>query len=1242
MAEYKAYIKNNYFYLERLCPKEVFVSFLKDVQIDPSNTGDSTYRIHNLKDWDYKVPIKIEQLLKEDESPYTLAEWQDFYSANTGNFGGGGGEDAILEVLEAIKEEIILIKEEALNDDSYQLFEDTDGNVLFGKIDDEGVMKYYKPDGSEYTGDVKPYSRETQQSITDYCADSVPYTLIQLRDADKKEVVASIWRNDNDLTESNTAPANVTKGVCVVEDLIGKSCDTPIYSNICNTADITDPINAKLQELIDANNLSSQQEQAILTTIKEKIEALTVVIEAFKAENNTNSLDIIAKLQLQLDKLIALEALITTGNATLVEIKDKLAEVNTSLSTIKDTIIEFKDLFELKIDLVLDTLDSIITELGEIKTLLQTEFDQTQNILNAVKDAIELKGSDCKNTVFTTDCDRQALLDKLDELIDATEAGNIDYTALLTSIDTKASNLATIVTELQTANTTLTGIKTDTTATNTKLDSLITKATEQLDELVLIKEKIDAGNLSLAELVTLTTNIDVNITTIKNDVALIKADISEIKADVKLAVTALNNIETLIEASNDLLADILAELDVELVYTSATQLNNGTDNFYSREKILWDSETSAEISRVTEFSTDGKTWNTTVPTGTLEIGWINTAFILGQEFLNCGVKTDGTKSEWFIRQDYLGTEELPLKYSQDKIIWTEAAPTDTTFELGACTVEAVTPVCIENVSYDLDGATGIVFEASKLNSYNAFVYKGEMKYTEKNSVGFVEETYEHSNGFNQDDRLLPNELKIVNKDGNSRTIIKVLQVCGYMPIIADVINENMVLLVSATPKADNTAIDVKFTDVQNAIGYRIKRYVKGQPLTTALTLLDWTEGVANPLITNNGDGTYTYKDATAVVGTDYMYFYEAYNAISEGTSNELEASLFAISFEPVMRTTLPNEMVTLPMTVTSPVTIEWGDGTTTTQSAPFTKVYAVTGDYHIKVKITASREVTNFRFNNAGDRLKLIDIKNWGWVKLGTLGSNFFGCANLEKITAEDTPSGLINMANFFRGCSKLNQIDNFNWDTSFVTNMSFLFSGCTIFNLPVSQLNTSSVTNMSVMFASASAFNQSVSSFDTSLVTNMSSMFFQASAFNQSVSNFDTSKVTSMQAMFQLAIVFNQSVSNFDTSKVTDMFAMFNNAKAFNQPVPFSTPLVTTMNSMFSQASLFNQPINFNIPLVNNLGNFVVGSAFSTTNMDKVLIHFANQTTQNNVPMNNNRPRTIASNAAVATLQSRGWTGLV
>jgi hypothetical protein len=46
-----------------------------------------------------------------------------------------------------------------------------------------------------------------------------------------------------------------------------------------------------------------------------------------------------------------------------------------------------------------------------------------------------------------------------------------------------------------------------------------------------------------------------------------------------------------------------------------------------------------------------------------------------------------------------------------------------------------------------------------------------------------------------------------------------------------------------------------------------------------------------------------------------------------------------------------------------------------------------------------------------------------------------------------------------------------------------------------------------------------------------------------------------------------------------------------------------------------------------------------NTTNVDNMLIGFAGQTTQSNINLNDFRPRTTASDAAKATLVSRGWS---
>jgi surface protein len=280
------------------------------------------------------------------------------------------------------------------------------------------------------------------------------------------------------------------------------------------------------------------------------------------------------------------------------------------------------------------------------------------------------------------------------------------------------------------------------------------------------------------------------------------------------------------------------------------------------------------------------------------------------------------------------------------------------------------------------------------------------------------------------------------------------------------------------------------------------------------------------------------------------------------------------TFEPVMRTTTANESITLPMTVTAPVTIDWGDGTTTTQSAPFTKVYTLPGDYHIKVKTTPALEITNFSFNNAGDKLKIVGIRNWGDCRFGTGGGNFWGCANLATITAPDTPKELNTLFRFFAGCQALSNVTNIaNWDTSLVTNMQDTFNSCVLFNQDISTWNTSLVTTMERMFVNCFSYNQPTI-FNTSNVTNMSEMFRNTRNFNQNI-GFDTINVTTMQGMFRDAFAFNGIFSNFNTINVVDMSNMFNDARVFNQNCNFDTRNVTTMSFMFSNALVFNSSVS-------------------------------------------------------------------
>ena len=89
MKTYNIYTEGNYFIIKSEAG-EFFYGHRKDVIVDKDNINLSNYRIFNVKDFSDKIIVKIPNILKQDNSPYTLLEWETFYKENTGNFNGGG------------------------------------------------------------------------------------------------------------------------------------------------------------------------------------------------------------------------------------------------------------------------------------------------------------------------------------------------------------------------------------------------------------------------------------------------------------------------------------------------------------------------------------------------------------------------------------------------------------------------------------------------------------------------------------------------------------------------------------------------------------------------------------------------------------------------------------------------------------------------------------------------------------------------------------------------------------------------------------------------------------------------------------------------------------------------------------------------------------------------------------------------------------------------------------------------
>ncbi len=190
-----------------------------------------------------------------------------------------------------------------------------------------------------------------------------------------------------------------------------------------------------------------------------------------------------------------------------------------------------------------------------------------------------------------------------------------------------------------------------------------------------------------------------------------------------------------------------------------------------------------------------------------------------------------------------------------------------------------------------------------------------------------------------------------------------------------------------------------------------------------------------------------------------------------------------------------NNQVQMPLSGSSMLNmyISWGDGHYDLISSPtgdnIVHTYDATGTYTI-----TTTEIRNFRFNNAKDKEKIVDISQWGDFSI-RLNAIFYGCSNLD-VSATDTPilddfahddwseifrgctsltglnvtwnmpQNIQSLKAFFRDCTSLTSIDVTDWVASSCIDISYMFFCCNnLANITLTGWNTKYVTDMTCTF---------------------------------------------------------------------------------------------------------------------------------------------------------------------------------
>ena len=221
------------------------------------------------------------------------------------------------------------------------------------------------------------------------------------------------------------------------------------------------------------------------------------------------------------------------------------------------------------------------------------------------------------------------------------------------------------------------------------------------------------------------------------------------------------------------------------------------------------------------------------------------------------------------------------------------------------------------------------------------------------------------------------------------------------------------------------------------------------------------------------------------------------------------------------RTTTDNETITIPTAESGyNYTVKTSDGQEITNiTGDATITFTTAGDYDVSI----SGAFPAIKFNDGGDKSKLIDIKQWGNIAWTSFSSAFRGCSNLVG-TYTDAPdlSGVDTLNNAFRDCDVFTGKVS-NWDVSNVTTMSSVFRDASLFNSDLTGWDVSSVDRLNSTFQGASSFNQPIGSWDVGNVTTFQ-LTFSTGSFDQDLSSWNIVKGTTFSS-------FRSSVNSFSTA---------------------------------------------------------------------------------------------------------------
>ena len=306
-------------------------------------------------------------------------------------------------------------------------------------------------------------------------------------------------------------------------------------------------------------------------------------------------------------------------------------------------------------------------------------------------------------------------------------------------------------------------------------------------------------------------------------------------------------------------------------------------------------------------------------------------------------------------------------------------------------------------------------------------------------------------------------------------------------------------------------------------------------------------GVSPQYFISNGSTNYSIKSIKQVGRKDAMVLLLEKNDVVDLSQTAPNQFVFTIDTENTSSGSSLNTQFMMPLVSGGSynATVNWGDGSSDTITSynqqEVTHTYSSAGQYEISIEGT----LQGWQFNNAGDKLKMLDVKQWGVLDLST-NAAFYGCTNLDA-SATDAPT--VSSDSFYRMFRECTNFDGAigNWDVSTVTTLQESFYACSTFNNSINSWDVSNVFSMVSCFFNCTSFDQDLNSWDTSNIQYMHFGFYNCTQFNGDIYSWDTTNVENMSFMFYNCDLFDQSLAAWNIENVTNFSSFMQNASGLS-----------------------------------------------------------------------------------------------